>query len=141
MKLSINTFAALFSLFIPSITACKDASISGTIVYKQGICPTAADITASCNNVKDGLIKYSLANSNAWGHEMSIETKCDECFAPGFPGLNTCTCTVTAHRYREWLSPIPFENFMHEVKDWGSGGSGENPKWVVSGSNKTRKCD
>lgn len=142
MLSSPYTILTLLALFIPSITACREASISGEISYNYGKCPTVDEALKACDVIKDALVRYSLRRNNAWGHHMTAEAECPPCPNPNHLRALLCTCTVTAHNYREWLPGIQYSEFKDEpgLELW-TGTSSQDHIWVVYVLKPTRDCD
>ncbi|CBX99390.1 hypothetical protein LEMA_P086290.1 [Plenodomus lingam JN3] len=143
MPLSLEIILTLLALSIPTITACREASISGEIRYPQGTCPTKTEALNDCNKVTKGLIDFSQSHQRAWGIDMTAKVQCAPCITTDPWDVVLCTCKITAHRYREFVPKIPYSSFSSApgVIFGQETGLDHDPEWVVNMKARTRGCD
>ncbi|CBX90982.1 predicted protein [Plenodomus lingam JN3] len=113
MKAFISMLTLFLVTYLPAIDACRQKRIE-FIKAK----PCAEDyelIEKQCLNITTELRKYGESIGRVYGSTIEYTPACQDC-----QGANTtsCSCTITAWRFREWMHEPPIDRRPKLTNGW-----------------------
>ncbi|KAA8612560.1 hypothetical protein Ptr902_07044 [Pyrenophora tritici-repentis] len=138
MKPLILVSTLLLAAFGPSTEACRQKYIEWNKTWKCG--GNVDTLNSECFTIMQRMRDYSNSHSRLWGGDFTHDTPvaCGTCNPNG---QVTCTCTVRAWRFREWMYDPGTQYWPTMPRGWGVVDPDQVPNGWVDTGHKNIDCD
>jgi hypothetical protein len=105
----------LIAAFAPATHACRQKYIE---FFREKPCSLDNKVvTQECRDIMRAMRDYGNQHNKIYGGDITSDLTCQSCDGAN-PSMNSCTCTVSAWRFREWMHEPPMENRPKLTNGW-----------------------